>query len=308
MSRAKQVWTLQEQCRTGLHSLVAATALLQRIRRAHPTAVLYEAADLHWWWRTARSTDSLPQLFWFDRLGRPQATVIATDWGDGIALAPIVMPDTSAEWIAHVIERGLVHAAELGFEAVDLEVDCADDVMHDVLVGQGFTVEPDDSSASVSVVEAWLSADARPAISALHEDYRLYRRLDRLARPHHMVKRGGPAVEQRLLQTSLYRPDLDLLIVEGNDNLAAYSLFWYDAETATGLVEPMRTEDEHQRRGLARHLLTTGISLLADAGAERIKICFEPDNAASAGLYLSAGFEPVRQTVVFSRQIGALPS
>lgn len=38
----------------------------------------------------------------------------------------------------------------------------------------------------------------------------------------------------------------------------------------------MRTEDDHQRRGLARHVLTTGIGRLAESGAERIKICFEP--------------------------------
>lgn len=62
----------------------------------------------------------------------------------------------------------------------------------------------------------------------------------------------------------------------------------------------MRTEDDHQRRGLARHILTTGIDLLAEAGARRVKICFEPGNPASSHLYLSVGFEPDRQTVVFS--------
>ena len=45
--------------------------------------------------------------------------------------------------------------------------------------------------------------------------------------------------------------------------VAAYGLFWFDPATATGLVEPMRTEDDHQRRGLARHVLTAGVDLLA---------------------------------------------
>jgi ribosomal protein S18 acetylase RimI-like enzyme len=67
----------------------------------------------------------------------------------------------------------------------------------------------------------------------------------------------------------------------------------------------MRTDDDHQQRGLARHILTTGIDLLAAAGAKRVKVCYELDNPASKGLYLSAGFEPVRQTVVFSRGPGA---
>ena len=92
------------------------------------------------------------------------------------------------------------------------------------------------------------------------------------------------------------------MVHDSRDRVAAYGLFWYDPETATGLVEPMRTEDDHQRRGLARHILTAGIDLLAEAGVERIKICYEPDNPASKGLYLSVGFEPDRQTVVFSRR------
>ena len=117
---------LEEAHRVGLHYLEDVTVLLQRIRSAHPTAGLYEAADLQWWWRTPRATDDLPQLFWFDDLGRPEAAVIATDWGHRIALDPIVMPDAAPDWVAHVIERGLAHASESGFEAVGLEVDRAD--------------------------------------------------------------------------------------------------------------------------------------------------------------------------------------
>jgi len=295
---------MREQHRVGVRYLEAATALLQRVRSVHPTAGLYEAADLHWWWRTPRSTDNLRQLFWFDHLGRPEAAVITTDWGDGISLDPIVMPDATPDWVAHVIERGLAHASESGFGAVDIMVDRADDVMREVLVGHGFAIEEDGTVD----VESWLAADARPEISRLHDDYRLSSRLDRMLRPHHMIHRSGPDVETRLRQTSLYRPDLDLLVLDSRDRVAAYGLFWFDPETATGLVEPMRTEDDHQRRGLARHLLTAGIDLLAEAGAVRIKIVFRPDNPTARGLYLSVGFEPVKQTAVLSRRASARAS
>ena len=237
--------------------------------------------------------------------------MIATDWSDGMTLAPIVMPDATAEWVAHVIERGLAHAGEHGVGAVDLEVDLVDDVMREVLVGHGFAMVgdgPDDASISVSVVEAWLAADARPEISPLHDDYRLSSRLDTILRPHHMIDRGGPDVETRLRQTSLYRADFDLVVLDSRDHVAAYGLFWFDPETATGLVEPLRTEDDHQRRGLARHVLTTGVDLLADAGAARIKICYQPANPASSHLYLSVGFEPVKRTAVFSRRVSERPS
>ena len=292
------VRSLQERHLVGLDYLAAVTALLQRIRGAHPTAGLYEAADLQWWWRTPRSTDDLGQFFWFDDGGRPVAAVITTDWAARIALDPIVMPDATPDVVVHVMERGLAHANESGFGVVGLEVGRADHVLREVLVGHGFAVEED------GLVETWLAVDARPAISALHEDYRLSNRLDTMDRPHHMIsaERNHPDPEARLRQTSLYRPDLDLVVHDRHGRVAAYGLFWYDPETATGLVEPMRTEADHQRRGLARHILTTGIDLLAGAGATRIKICYEPDNAASKHLYLSAAFVPYRQTVVFSGQ------
>ena len=297
---------MQEQQRVGLEYLQAATALLRRVRRAHPTAGLLEAADLHWWWRAPRSTDHRPQLFWFDERG-PAAAVIATDWGDAIALDPIVLPDAAPDWVAQVIARGLAHARAAGFGAVDIVVDRADAVMRRVLASHGFTSADgaSETPTSLSVACAWMAAEDRPAISALRADYRLCSRLDTSARPHHMVQRSGADVEKRLRQTALYRPDLDLLVLDGRDTVAAYGLFWFDPATATGLVEPMRTEDNHQRRGLARHLLTAGVHRLAQAGATRIKLCFSPHNAAAKNLYLGVGFQPGGQTTLLSRAAGA---
>ena len=89
--------------------------------------------------------------------------------------------------------------------------------------------------------------------------------------------------------------------VDGQGRGAAYGVFWLDPETATGLVEPMRTEDDHQRQGLARHVLTTGINLLFDAGADRIKIAWKQDNPAAHTLYTSVGFTSMRKCAVVSR-------
>lgn len=289
---------MEERHVTGTHYLDAATTLLRRVRSAHPSAGSLEAADLNWWWRAPRSTDALPQLFWFDRSGRPEAAAVATDWGDGVALDPILMPDATPGRVAHVIERGLAHAAELGFEAVDVVIDRADHALRAELLRRGFEAAQDDE---LEVVVAWLEADARPMVSPLHAGYRSCSRRDTSERPHHLTLRNGPEVEARLGQTPLYRPDLDLLVLDDRDALAAYGLFWFDPHTATGLVEPMRTEDEHQRRGLARHVLTQGVDLLAAAGATRIKVCFKPSNPAAQELYLGAGFVPGMQTIVLAR-------
>ena len=286
---------LREAYRAGLPYLEAVSSLLQRIRAAHPTAGLYEAADLQWWWaQRPRPSEELPQLFWFDYLDRPAAAVVASESGGEVQLDPIVMPDASPEWVASVMEGGLAHALKSGFEVVRLEVDRADDTLRRVLIQQGF------ETTGGGLVETWMASHDRPEISPLNDDYRLATRLQSMGRPHHMIKRNGAEIEARLRQTSLYRPELDLVVYDLDDSVAAYGLFWYDPFTATGLVEPMRTEDNHQRLGLARHILTTGVELLTQAGAERIKICFEPNNPASSHLYLSVGFKPDRDTLVLT--------
>lgn len=294
--------SLREEQRVGLDYLETVTTLLQRIRAAHPTKGTFEASDLQWWWRTPRPTDEIPQLFWFDEHG-PAAAIIATDWRGDVALAPMTLPDAPRELLETIIERGVAHADTNGLGSLDLEVDRADGVLQEVLVANGFTTGSDDGedAASISVFEAWMPAAAKPAITPVHDGYRSLTRLDTMDQPHHMIKRNGEHVEARLRQTSLYRPDLDLVILDKDGNAAASGIFWMDPVTETGQVEPMRTEEEHQRRGLARHIITTGVNRLVDAGAKRIKICFEPDNEAAKGLYLDVGFEPVKQTVVFTR-------
>lgn len=286
----------KEQQLTGLDYLEAVTTLLQRIRRSHPTAGLWEAADRQWSWRNERSTDEMTQLFWFDSSGEPCAAAITTETPHGISFDPIVLADASTSWVAHVVDRGLAHAADCGFEAVQTEADRAGEVMRGVLFDRGFAVEED------AVVEAWIAADAVPEVSPPAAGYRSSDRADNAHRQHHMTNggRGHADPEARLQQTSLYRSDLDLVVYDDRDEVAAYGLFWFDPTTGTALVEPMRTEDDHQQRGLARHILTKGLSLLVEAGAERIKICFEPGNSASSHLYLDVGFEPDRHTEVLA--------
>jgi hypothetical protein len=46
--------------------MLLTSALLQRIRLTDPTAGLWEAADVQWWWRRARTSHQVPQVVWVD--------------------------------------------------------------------------------------------------------------------------------------------------------------------------------------------------------------------------------------------------
>jgi hypothetical protein len=71
---------VREREATGVECLDLITRLLQRLRLAHPTAGLWEAADLQWWWRKPRRSDEIGQTFWLDG-SEPVAAVILTEWG-----------------------------------------------------------------------------------------------------------------------------------------------------------------------------------------------------------------------------------
>ena len=134
------------------------------------------------------------------------------------------------------------------------------------------------------------------------EGFTIVDRVTRVDRPHPMIARNGEPVEAWLRQCSLYDPQLDLAVEDAEGTPAGYALFWFDDTTLVGLLEPMRVEDEYQRRGLARMLLTNGLDRLARKGARRLKVGFETD--AARNLYVGAGFV---QTSVDRRLIRAAP-
>ena len=113
------------------------------------------------------------------------------------------------------------------------------------------------------MVSCWLEASRRPAVPALIPGYRLRSRADAPDRPPRLAARNGAQVEQRLRQCSLYRPELDLMVEAPGGQIAGYGLFWADPVTGVGLVEPMRTEQAHQGRGIASHILAAGLDRLA---------------------------------------------
>lgn len=286
--------------RSGLAAVETGTALLQRIRGADPVAGLFEAAELQWWWAKERSTDTVDQLFWFDEQG-PVAAAILTDWGSGDSmlysdptLLVATLPGMPLEDVAAALDAGRAHAAALGIASVSLEADRDDAAMQAVLPECGFERVED------ALLQCWLDLGDRPDVSMLEDGYELRDRVGAAGTAHHLAKPGRGDVDARLRQGSLYRDDLDLFVVAPDGEVAGFALCWFDPVTATAVIEPVRTRDAHQRRGISRHLLTAGLDRVARLGATRAAIGYEPDNPASGPLYRSLGFVPHRRTDLLS--------
>jgi ribosomal protein S18 acetylase RimI-like enzyme len=170
----------------------------------------------------------------------------------------------------------------LGIETVEMLVDDDDAELADLLVGAGCVAGERDGTT-------WMDADERPEVTPLPEGFVLVDRAHETTGPHPMRHRNGEQVESRLRQCSLYDPALDLAVETADGQVGGYALFWFDPVTRVGMLEPMRVEDEFQRRGLARAMLTAGLERLASRGARRLKVSYT--TAAARSLYVGAGFQ-----------------
>jgi len=262
----------------GLARLNATTTVLQRTRLAEPLGGIWEAADVQWWWRRPRATDELALPVWFDEVG-PVAAVGLTAWHDTWQADVFAVPSIVKEeevWAA-ALEATAGHRRE----ALRVLVREDDTLLADLAIHSGLAMTDELSGT------AWMDADHRPPVAQV-EGFAIVDRMAGADRPHPMIARNGQLVEPRLRQCSLYDPTLDLAVEDADGRVAGYALFWFDHTTLVGLLEPMRVDDEYQRRGLARMLLTNGLDRLSRKGARRLKVGFS--TGAARNLYLGAGF------------------
>ena len=273
----------------GLDRLSATTAVLQRARLARPLGDMWEAADVQWWWRRPRPTDELALPVWFDEEG-PVAAAGLTAWGGAWQADVFAVPSIVSEeevWAATL-------AAHAGHRGGALQVLVfGDNAPLAGLATQAGFAKTDELSGT-----SWMDADRRPPVSQV-DGFAIVDRTARGGGPHPMAARNGQLVEPRLRQCSLYDPTLDLAVEDAEGRVAGYALLWFDPLTLVGLVEPMRVEDQYQRRGLARMLLTNGLDRLARKGARRLKVGFETE--AARNLYLGAGFVRASVDRLFTR-------
>lgn len=103
----------------------------------------------------------------------------------------------------------------------------------------------------------------------------------------------------RALQSvSIYRPELDLVVLADCGTPAAFALGWLDGTSGSVLFEPVGTSPEHAREGLARAACQAVMTAARDLGATQAVVGPRGDDAYPAPrlLYASMGFRTVGRT------------
>lgn len=272
-----------KQIRTkGLDALSLASSLLQRVRLADPLAGVWEAADVQWSWRTQRESDDIEQIFWADERG-PVAGVYATSPATGRwQVDPFLVPGTTSISPNDVWQMTRELGNQYAPNGFDVPISDNDSTFRMFATKAGFATGESDSTA-------WMYAADSPEVAPLSEGFTIVDRTQRAEQPHPMASHNSEEIAVRLPQVGLYDPWLDLAVEAPDGRNAAYILFWFDPVTKVGLIEPVRTHDEFQRKGLAKALITFGMNRLAEKGAERLKVSWE--NEFAGDLYLKVGFQ-----------------
>lgn len=287
--------TLDEIDLTGREYLTVVTDLLLHATGDDPMASLCEAADLQWWWKDEESLADRRYTFWFDAGNQPVACLLMTeqvlqqDALGAIDCNLLWRPSADALVRAQVFPEAIHRLTGVrsgSNRPVSITVDERDTDLRQRLEKAGFRREPHED-----LKQMWQAREMLPDSLPLPNGMRFDDDRSRLAdQPHHLAKRNGQHVAERLRECSLYRPDLGLCIRTETGDVAAYCICWLDPINKVGLFEPVRTESAYQRRGLGRALLTEGIRRLRAGGAEMLKVNFEQTNESARGLYASVGF------------------
>ncbi|CAA9586197.1 MAG: Ribosomal-protein-S18p-alanine acetyltransferase [uncultured Thermomicrobiales bacterium] len=93
---------------------------------------------------------------------------------------------------------------------------------------------------------------------------------------------------ERVRRTWPYRQELDQIVETESGEVVAFCTAWIDEENAAGLLEPVGTHPNHQRRGLAGAACRAALIALRDAGARTAQVAFAAPRARA--LYESLGF------------------
>jgi mycothiol synthase len=108
----------------------------------------------------------------------------------------------------------------------------------------------------------------------------------------------------RTLQRPEYLPDLDLVAVAPNSQLAAFCICWLAKGTdgmISGQIEPLGVHAGYRKLGLGQAILSEGLKRLQSKGANQIYVQTDNYRNAAFKLYESSGFRVVKNILMYRK-------
>jgi mycothiol synthase len=105
------------------------------------------------------------------------------------------------------------------------------------------------------------------------------------------------------LRSVVYQPEMDIVAVSQDGQIASFGIVWTDTVNKVGLFEPVGTHPEFQRKGLGRAVMLEGLHRLQESGMQRAIVSTFVDNLAAIDLYESVGFQVANQLGTFEKDV-----
>jgi ribosomal protein S18 acetylase RimI-like enzyme len=107
---------------------------------------------------------------------------------------------------------------------------------------------------------------------------------------------------RRFMASPAYDRERDIVAIAPDGRIAAFAIHWIDEDLSLAQFEPVGTDPDFQRMGLARAVLAASLERMHGLGIERARVMTTGDNVAAATAYQSAGFELVDQLGWWKRE------
>lgn len=101
---------------------------------------------------------------------------------------------------------------------------------------------------------------------------------------------GGEEDRSKMQSSPNFRKDLTIVVADPEGYFRAFCGFWYVPEHRYGVIEPLATDPDFRRMGLARAGIWEGVRRCRDLGAVIIYV------GSDQPFYQSLGFEPLYST------------
>ena len=106
---------------------------------------------------------------------------------------------------------------------------------------------------------------------------------------------------RQFMRSVAYDGERDIVAIAPDGRVAAFAIHWPDAALSLAQFEPVGTDPDFQRRGLARAIITWTLQRLASSGIERARVMTAATNTAAATCYTACGFQLVDRLETWQR-------
>lgn len=183
-------------------------------------------------------------------------------------------------------------------------IEADDHLLRELLESRGFVPHPEQFCIES---ELDLHRYAIPQIPSLPESFKLQSMADDNDIPRHCKAFGrgfnhenplewaSPISFEYLQRAPEYIKDQDIIVVAPDGEFASFCLIWHDKPNHMGILEPVGTQPEFRRMGLAREAVYEAIRRVAARGAERIIV------GSDQQFYKSIGFVPQEKRIRFQK-------